>query len=335
MINFKQYIEESSIAAAGSKPLETLPLLQGHDGVSSAADMLFGLHKALSGKKSPIKTSVDLKGLPITFGMHPKNKKFFVSHGGVDSFSPEEIDYNHEHDPKTRDQLKAAFEHIPKVLPNSGGLYNGKILYAQNNVKEDSVPSWLPNNSARMGLAVDSDYQGKLLTNNQKSKFNVHPDVYMVNPEVRADPTRYDPESQHNFLMNMEGARKAYGRLDPDAFDTIKGHETHLNSYIKHSLETEQKPSVDGYGEHLMQHMAGKAEKARSIPEKTKINSQYTKMAEQLFDNKEHFHGVINLLAPLHTAQSVLSKVVSQNNNPGNVTLYKGDNKATVRVDKR
>jgi hypothetical protein len=329
MKNFKLFLEEST--QSGVHNIESLPFVQGHTGVSTMADMFHGLHTALLGKKADVKTKVNLKGLPISFGINPQNKMFFVSNGGKDSHSQEEIQTNHGDNPELARKMSAALEHIPKIMnPRNKGMYSGKVLFTH----PDEIPPWLPKTNASIGLAIEGDHTGKLLTDSQKSKFEVHPDVYNVNPSLRGEPLKYDIEKQKEYKFHMTAASKAYGKMDPDALDTIKDHKTHIQKYINGIIDTGEKPSVQGYGDYLAHSFTNKQNKKDDIFHKDKMSSNFDKLSDQLHQNPDHFTQSMNMLHPLHMVRNVLSDVAANNNNPGDVSVYKGVNTAVLKKRK-
>lgn len=344
MINFKNFLSEQ--VSTTLKQIQFLPLYQGHDGIASADTMLNGIDKTLKGKSSPVKTQVQLPGLPITFGVNPKSKQFFVSHNGIDTHSREEVDLYHSNNPKIASAIKVAHDNLKKVLPKDGGMWNAQVLYTN----KSQIPGFLPKSNANMGVAIQSSFDGKLLTNHQKSKFQIHPDVYNVSSELRGVPERYHPYHQHEVGMNLMAARDAYSKLDPEAFDTIKGHESHLQNYVvnltkQNAKAVEQaktvkeavgklstkKASIEDYSKFLASQCMGKTRKAGNPYSKAKAMERFSKLNAQLFDNPKHFKHVLDVIHPLHQVAVTLSKVAGYTGNPGDVHVFHGDNTAVLK----
>lgn len=347
MINFKDFLSEQ--VSTTLKQIQFLPLYQGHDGIAAADTMLNGIDKTLKGKKTDIKTQVQLPGLPVTFGVNPQSKKFFVSHGGVDTHSPEEVDLYHGGNAQVASALKVAHNNLRKILPKEGGMWNGQVLYTD----KSKIPSFLPKSNANMGIAVQSNHEGKLLTNGQKAKFQIHPDVYNINASLRGVPERYHPYHQHDVGMNLTAARQAYSKLDPEAFDTINGHQSHLQNYIVNlskqnakaaeqaknvkeavgSKPSVKKPSIEEYSKFLASQCMSKT-RGSDPYKKAKIMDKYSKLSAQLFDNTAHFKHVLDVIHPLHQVATRLAQVASYTGNPGDVHVFHGDNTAVLRQHK-
>lgn len=348
MINFKDFITEQ--VSTTLKQIQFLPLYQGHDGIAAADTMLNGIDKTLKGKKSDVKTQVQLPGLPVTFGVNPQSKKFFVSYNGVDTHSNEEVDLYHGDKPQVASALKVAHENLKKILPKEGGMWNAQVLYTD----KSNIPGFLPKSNANMGVAIQSNHEGKALTNGQKAKFQIHPDVYIISSELRGVPEKYHPYHQHSVGMDLTAARNAYSKLDPEALDTIKGHEKHIENYITNlskqntkaaeasktvkeaacSKPSVQKVSIEGYSNFLASNCMGKTRSAENPYKKAKAMERYSKLSAQLFDNPTHFKHVLDVIHPLHQVASTLAKVAGYTGNPGDVHVSHGDNTAVLRQHK-
>lgn len=338
MIKFKQFLEEQTTAPAAPKNIEDLPLQQGHQGMGVAANMLQGLHDTFRGKKSPIKTAVDMTGPKITFGIHPKSKTFFISHNGIDTFNHEEAKYMYGEHPDKPDLemshvIETAHKNLPLIMPKNakpGDMYNGTILYT----KKSGVPDWLPKNTANMGISVDSTVDGKMLTNKHRSKFQVHPNVYNVNSEVATDPINYDPAMQHEYLYHMAGVNSAYRSMGEDDLDTAKPHAPYLKRYLADVLDNpDSKMAAKEYAQHLTAMGASKMHDAEHF-DKAKINNRFSDLVNSVYQNEKAFNNVIKMLGHLHRATRVISKTAGLNKNPGNVTVYDGDNTGILRLRK-
>jgi len=314
MKKFKDYIvEENIFDLANRKQVQFLPLYHSHEGIATSHDMLENLRKTMLGRKSTMRTMVDLPGTPITFGIHPKTKKFFVSNGVNDSFSPEEINHDYKTNPVLGKKLKVSLSELPKIIPASGGMYKGRVLYTDKN----DIPDYLPKSNANMGIAIESDHQGNLLTNAHKAKFQVHPDVYTVNPEIRSNPLHFDVDSQHEFRIHMNAVRNSYSKLDPDDFDAIKGHERHIEDYIQHGMQ--EKHTAESYLNYFKSKLSGNPQK-------------FGKMSDEVYENKRAFDSTLSVIGHLHKAAGVLSRISVKNGNPGNVNMFRGTNTAVLKV---
>ena len=347
MINFKDFITEQ--VSTTLKQIQFLPLYQGHDGAAAAHTMLKGVDDTLKGKQSAIKTQVQLPGLPVTFGINPKSKQFFVSHNGIDIHSPEEAVEAFRGDRKLTSAIKVAHGNLKKILPKDGGMWNAQVLYTD----KSDIPEFLPKSNANMGVAVQSNHEGKQLTNGQKGKFQIHPDVYNISSELRGVPEKYHPYHQHEVGINFMALEKAYSKLDPEALDTINGHQKHLASYITHTATQNakaeavaktvkeatgsklkvQKPTVEGYSKFLASRCMSETSSADPY-KKAKIMERYSKLTDQIYRDPNHFGHVISVIDPLHHIATTLAKVAGYSGNPGDVYVFHGDNTAVLKQHK-
>ena len=76
----------------------------------------------------------------IVFGTHPETGRFFVASKSAFNkdpkinYTPEDIERNHGHAPGLVEKLKGALEHLPKIMPRNGGVYQGDLMYKKRMV---------------------------------------------------------------------------------------------------------------------------------------------------------------------------------------------------------
>ena len=175
----------------------------GHEGVVHAHETLSDVLAILEGKprknfgqQTRITTKYD--GAPsIVFGINPENGKFFVATKSAFNKNPKlnyserDIEENHGHAPGLVDKLKQALRELPKIMPKSGGVFQGDMMYtAEDLVKnKNGSYSFTPNTTtyttdndenhrsaevAKVGVVVHSRYVGKTLAD-AKVSFDVDP----------------------------------------------------------------------------------------------------------------------------------------------------------------
>lgn len=357
MKNFRSYLLEQVTTKQPEQPsgkhlksiphLEDLPIHFGHQGVSEAADTLEGVHKKLLGKSSPYHISTKYDGAPsVVFGNHPGNGKFFVATKSAFNKNPklnyshEDIEANHGHAPGLVKALKGAYDHLPKIMPKNGGVYQGDLMYhSKADVKDDSGKyHFTPNTisysakksseqgkaigKAKLGIAVHTKYVGKgtgfgdaqYLDDKTRAMFQDHEHVHNISPAIQPDPVNYSPEEQTEFHTHMESARASYARMKPEGLDNVSKHATHLEGHVNDMVRKGGKPSVEGLVDHITTRH--KKEVSKLLKESA-INTRsdaHSKTIKNIMDNKEHFRKLLETHGHLQNAKNVLTRVVAKSN---------------------
>jgi hypothetical protein len=378
MINFKQYLLEAEEQATG-KPLKHLrhlednSLYDGHDGVSRAADFLDDAHKALQGKKTSTHFSTKYDGAPsIVFGHHPQTGQFFVASKSAFNkdpkinYTPEDIERNHGHAPGLVEKLKAALEHLPKVMPRDskpGDIYQGDMMYTKGDVKtKNGHRQFTPNTitystdensehgakskAAKMGVVVHTKYSGPRgsglenmsagpLNDKERSRFGDHPDVHNIDPTIHINPANYTPEEQRQFLQHKDAATRLYRRMKPEAFDTVAAHGDTLENHVNDMIRQGGEPSVEGYLNHIQGKGQKEIDKMKSEAGKDKKRQQLAAKMQEVYDNHDHFKHALDLHGHLQRAKDVLTGVMAKNNPFGHSIGGEGtDPEGVVAVSK-
>lgn len=313
----------------------------GDEGVQHAADNLDDLHNMMRGKKSKSKATVKYDGSPsVVFGHHPETGRFFVASKSAFNvnpkinYTPEDIDRNHGHAPGLADKLKAALQHLPKVMPAGGGVYQGDFLYDRGDLKdEDGKYKFTPNTitygakkdsaqgrkiaASKMGFVVHTRYHGNSL-DDMKADFDVDhdafkqdPHVNLVNPEVRADAQHgHDEASQREYEGHKAKALEAYRRVTPEAMATLGDHDVHLKTYINSTVRDGTKPTTAGYIAHLEKKRESEASKVKTEAAKKKKADQYNGMIDRVKQNGKGFDAALELHGHLQRAKDTLVKAL-------------------------
>lgn len=322
----------------------------GNDGVARADQFLGDAHDHLLGKNTDTHFSTKYDGSPsIVYGNHPKTGKFFVATKSAFNKDPkinytdEDIENNHGHAPGLVDKLKEALHHLPKVMPRSGGVYQGDLMYGKGDVQtKKGQHSFAPNtitystpaNSAegariansKIGIVTHTQYKGKgdlqnmkagPLDNETRSQFQQHPDVNNIDPTEKPNPSNYTPKEQAEFQQHREAARQLYRKMKPDSLDSLGGHGIDLEAHVNNMIKTGGTPSVEGYMDHLNakhQKEISKLKTQKSIDAKTQSHADDIGHITQ---NKKDFQQALELHHHLQKAKDVLTKVMAKNNHFG------------------
>lgn len=313
----------------------------GDEGVQHAADNLDDLHNMMSGKQSKSKVTVKYDGSPsVVFGHHPETGKFFVASKSAFNvnpkinYTPEDIDKNHGHAPGLTEKLKGALEHLPKVMPHEGGVYQGDFLYDKGDVKdEDGKYKFTPNTitygaskdsaqgrkiaGSKIGFVVHTKYSGKKLDDMKAgfdvdhNKFRQDPHVNLVNPEVTdTHKHNHDDSSKQEYEGHKALALASYRKVTPEAMETLTGHDVHLKTYINSTVREGTTPTTEGYLAHLTRKRDLETDKVKTGAAKEKKANQYNSMIDQVQKHKKGFSAALDMHGHLQRAKDTLIKAL-------------------------
>lgn len=339
MIPFTQFLLES-LDVDKLKHLEHAEdhiIHGGDEGVAHAADNLEDLHTLLSGGKPKSKITTKYDGSPsVVFGINPENGKFFVASKSAFNknpkinYTPQDIENNHGHAPGLVAKLKAALEHLPKVMPAKGGVYQGDFLYEKPDVEEENGKlKFAPNTityaankdspqgrkiaASDIGFVVHTQYKGKRLDDMKAgfdvdhSKFKQDPAVNLVNPEVNdLSNTRYTPQLRAAYQEHKAKALEAYQQTGEDTLSKLGKHDQYLKPYINGTVRDGTTPSTKGYMESLIKRRDAEVEKAKSAAGKQKKAETYNELIDDIDGNKANYDAAFKLHHHLQKAKDTL-----------------------------
>jgi hypothetical protein len=345
MISFIDYLkEETQIKSKQVKyirhPEENI--FDGHEGVALADKHLRMVHDHLIGKK--IKGIVNDKydsSLSFIMGTHPETNKFFVAPKSTlnkdlkVSYTPKDIDLNHEQVPGLPEKLKTLLTHGPKIVKK--GVVQGEYMYDKGDLKDEkSKYSFQPNlmnysvnkksdmgariAASQLGIVLHTQYSGgkslasmraEPMSPETRASLGSHPDVNNIDPTPGINQGKYTPAMQKQFIEHMDNARIAYSRLKPEAFDAIKGHEKDLSAYIDSTTGSSTNHDVEGYIDSL--HKTHQKDLKKANDANSKKAEGFNKRLEVLLQNKQHFKNVLEIHNHMQKAKNVLVKAMDQN----------------------
>ena len=351
MINFSDFLledtEEQGKKLKHLTHLEDMVIHGGHEGVGIAAQHLEDVHNKLLGKTNSTMVTTKYDGSPsIVFGTHPETGQFFVASKSAFNkdpkinYTPEDIERNHGHAPGLVEKLKGALEHLPKIMPRNGGVYQGDLMYTKDDVQEkngmrsvtpNTITYSAPNDSehgsqmknAELGVVVHTKYSGgkklesmgaSALDEKTRNAFRNHPDVHNIDPTIDVNPQNYTPEEQQAFLNHSANVRKAYSGMKPEAMDAIEGHGPGLEMHVNKMVREGGKPSVEGYLADLAEKSKKEVDKVKTPAAKEKKIQDHAKMVKQITDNLPHFKKALEVHGHLQAAKNVLTNVMAKNN---------------------
>jgi hypothetical protein len=343
MFSFKAFLAES-LDVEKLKHLEHAEdhiIHGGDEGVQHAADNLDDLHNLMKGKKSKSKITVKYDGSPsVVFGKHPETGGFFVASKSAFNvnpkinYTPEDNRRNHGHAPGLVNKLTTALEHLPKVMPKDGGVYQGDFLYDRGDLRDEEGKYKFTQNTityaarkdspqgrkiaaSKMGFVVHTKYSGKNL-GDMKASFDVDhdafqqdPHVNLVNPEVRTDLDHgHDEASQKEYEGHKAKALEAYRRVTPEAMETLGDHDVHLKTYINSTVRDGTKPTTIGYIAHLSKKRDTEMGKVKTEASKKKKADQFNGMIDRVLQHKKGFSAALEMHGHLQNAKNTLIKAL-------------------------
>ena len=309
----------------------------GDEGVAHAADNLEDLHTLLTGGKPKSKITTKYDGSPsVVFGVNPENNKFFVASKSAFNknpkinYTPQDIENNHGHAPGLVAKLKAALEHLPKIMPPKGGVYQGDFLYEKPDVEEENGKlKFAPNTityaankdstqgrriaASDIGFVVHTKYKGNHLDDMKAgfdvdhSKFKQDPSVNLVNPEVNdISGARYTPQLRQAYQDHKAQALAAYQQTGLDTLAKLNKHDAYIKPYINSTVRDGTTPTTKGYMNSLIKRRDAEIEKSKSAAGKQKKAETYNELIDDVDGNKANYDAAFKLHHHLQKAKDVL-----------------------------
>jgi len=354
MLNFIKYLQEEEAEGSGKAlkhltHVEDYAIHHGHEGISRATEALNALHNHFLNRKSNHTFSDKADGAPsIVYGNHPQTGQFFVASKSAFNKNPkinyteQDIDKNHGHAPGLALKLKEALKHLSKTMPESGGIYQGDLMYGKGDVStKDGHHHFTPNlltysvdkNSAeghkvknsKLGIVTHTVYKGKgglenmsaePLSAKERKSFTEHSDVNNIDPSQtsgKVNPRNYTGEEQAKFHEHMEYARKAYSKAAPEMYDSIKGHEATLEQHVNDQVRKGGKPSIEGYTKFLTDRAQKEIDSVKTEKSKQQKHQALATKLKQVLNNRKHFDDLLKIHGHLQNAKNVLLGVHEKN----------------------
>lgn len=266
MIGFKSYITESA-KGGGIQHLEH-PSDRTFDNEKAAKQALSTLRGVALGR-TPITRKIDDK---MSFQIkREKDGRIGVKYKGPGAsynYSPEDVDKQHSQKPYLAGPLKAILAHAHKVVPKrasewQGGFMStpetreekgGKITHTPNTISYavgKDTPEGKKLARSRVSVTVHTELKGRNRRPTpilNQSEFGSHPDVHMVDHVIGDDDKKLSPEERRPILYHIANAQRLMRGHD---YGHLSGHEISLRTYVNSTLDTGEKPTVQGYARHL------------------------------------------------------------------------------------
>lgn len=314
-------------------------LYGGRSGFHHVHEVLSNVHASISGQHSPTKVTIKKDGSPsIVAGYHPENGKFFVASKSAFNKDPKinyseaDIEANHGHAPGLVEKLKHALKHLPKVMPKKG-VYQGDVMHSHDDLHHtaDHV-SFTPNTitytakrdseegrkvlNSKFGVAFHTKYEGpsfdkmKATFNPNMNEFKKHKDVNLVSVEHETKKSSLSPTDHKKFQLHMNAAKEINDKIHDQAYHATESHAQHIETYINSTVRTGDKPSVEGYKEHLRGRLQKEVDKVKTDKAKQSKTDTLNAHMKHIDDNKSHIANVLKIHGHIQKAKNVLVKAL-------------------------
>ena len=237
------------------------------------------------------------------------------------------------HAPGLAQKLKVALKELPKIMPKSGGIFQGDLMYEKSDLRDDGKAfSFTPNtisysadkesamgrliNSSKLGIVVHTRYTGKNLED-MKASFDVDqgtfgkdPDVHMINPEISG--ANIAPIEKKQYEAAIKQATDLYSKMPEDIFNVVDGHDITVKTYINACIRDKSTPNAKGYLAFIKARNKAEVDKMKSPEGKKKKKEKADAMESHIKNHIDSFDAVFTLHGHLQTAKNTLVNALSR-----------------------
>ena len=267
MLRFSAFLTEATNKAVGIQHLEH-PSDRTFDGPKEASQALTALRGVALGR-TPITRKIDDK---MSFQIvREKDGRVGVKYKGPGAkynYTAADVDAQHGHKPYLAEPLKAILMHGYKVLPKRAGEWqggfmstpetreetDGKISHTPNTIKyavDKNTPEGKKLANSKLSITVHTELKGKnkkATPVTDQSEFREHPDVHLVKHVISKDEQKLSPKDRKAVTEKLAAAQKL---MKGHSFEHLAGHEATLRTYVNSTVDSGEKPTVQGYERHL------------------------------------------------------------------------------------
>ena len=336
MFNLKSFLIESvkTPTAGGIQHIEH-PSDRTFDGEDAARQAISTLRGAATGS-TPITRKIDDR-MSYQVIKHPDGR-VGVKYKGAGShynYSNEDIDKQHGHKPYLAAPLKLLLEHLPKVLPNRPGEWqggylsspadrtvkNGRISHTPNTI-EYSVPTDTEEGKKLQNSKVSTVIHSELVGPNREARpvldngdFKSHPDVHLMSHVVSNDEQNsIDPVKKRQALSHLSRAEKL---MSKHTWDHTQGHEQTLRSYINSTVSNQENPSVEGYRRYLKDYYQKRIDGVKTQKSKDAKTAEKDAALAHIDKNKEKFIKTLKIHGHVQAATNILARALGKSAHGG------------------
>ena len=332
MHSFREYLSEAK-SVGGISHLEhpSDRLFDGPEATKHSVDTLKGI---VSGK-TPITRKIDDK-MSFQAIRTPEGKVGVKYKGGGSTynFSAKDVDAQHGHKPYLAGPLKTLLTHVGKVLPEKHGEYQGGFMSTPETRKEEgghishtpnTVEYHTPVNSAegqklkksKVSLAVHTKLEGPERSPSpitSMAGFKSHPDVHQVQHVVSGKEREIHPDDKKVINSHIN---KAEDLLKDHSHNHLSGHETTLRTYINSTVRNDERPSTEGYRNHLAAAHDKKIEGVKMEATKEAKRAEKSAALSHVDKNKKAFDKTFDIHHHLQQATNHLADSLDRSSASG------------------
>ena len=288
-------------------------------------------HQLKHGEKAEnMHVSTKADGSPsVVYGHHPKTGKFFVGTKSVFNKEPkinythEDIDKNHGHAPGLAEKLKQSLEHLPKIMPKHGGVYQGDVMFGEHDKHHDKGGHihFKPNtinytvhkdhdkheeiHKAKFGIATHTKYEGTphhegtldgmhSTFNKDSIKLKSHKDVHQSNLEFNHKGSSY--ESHDKVKEHLDKAKEIHSGFHQGHLDAIHHHGPMFKTYVNSKIrEGKSDTSIKDYHDYAHAKLTKEVDKMKSEKGKEKKEAIKTDFINHIKEHKETLHKALQV----------------------------------------
>jgi hypothetical protein len=244
--------------------------------------------------------------------------------GSSYNFSNDDVERQHGAKPYLVGPLKTLLAHSHKVLPNRVGEYQGgfmstpetrtekggKIGHTPNtisySVKKDS-PEGEKLAKSKVSMTIHTELKGPKRSATpilNQSEFRSHPDVHLVGHSVSKEEQKLPPTVKKTVTQHISSAQKLMQNHD---YDHLQGHSQHLRTYVNSTLDTNEKPNVEGYKAHLTKKWNKEIDKVKTEKAKNLKSTQRDSALSHVEKNKNAFKRSFDIHHHMQQATNALA----------------------------
>ena len=245
------------------------------------------------------------------------------------NYSNGDIERQHGHKPYLANPLKTILAHAPKILPNRSGEWQGGFMSTPETREQKGGRIGHTPNTVSYSVAKDSP-EGKKLAKSKvsialhtelkgpkrkatpvidQSEFGSHPDVHLVDHSVSKEQQKIPAEAKKKVLTHVAAAQSLMKKHD---YGHLAGHEIHMRTYVNSTLDTGEKPSVEGYKKHLGARFQKEIDKVKTEKAKNQKTAVRDAHMSHIDNNKEAFDRSFQIHHHVQQATNVLADALNK-----------------------
>jgi len=323
MLQFSAFLTEAS-KAVGIQHLEH-PSDRTFDGSKPASQALTALRGVALGR-SPITRKIDDK---MSFQIvREKDGRVGVKYKGPGAkynYTASDVDTQHGKKPYLAEPLKAILAHGYKVLPKRAGEWqggfmstpetreetDGKISHTPNTIKyavDKNSPEGKKLAKSKLSITVHTELKGrnkKATPITDQSEFGEHPDVHLVRHAIGKEEQRLSPKDRKAVVEKLAAAQKL---MKGHSYEHLAGHEATLRTYVNSTVDSGEKPNVQGYTRHLANRWAKEIDKVKTEKAKNTKAAARDSALEHVKNNSAAFKNTFDIHHNTQKATNLLAR---------------------------